>query len=348
MKQNWNLCLDVCYLVFKCKNKYKKFKYFKLNTQSMIVTTFGGGTGSFHLLLALKRLKDVKINAVVSVIDNGGSTGVLRTLYGIIPPGDIRNCLVALSEDTAIWNKLFNYRFDKKLNSHSLGNLILTALTKIYGSFEEGLYAAHKILRIGEHKVMPVTLNDTHLCVEFENGKVLKGEVEIRTYMCKNRSEKIKKFFLESPTQIYPNPEVIAAIRESDFIIFGPGSLYTSILPNFLVPYVSKFINESKAKKIFISNIMTEPGETSGFSVEDCVRVIERYANLDYIVINSSKPSEEILKKYQKENQELMITKTNDDRYFFVDLLNERDILRHDPVKLSRILEWLFIKDVEV
>ena len=311
----------------------------------MIVTTFGGGTGSFHLLLALKRLEDVKINAVVSVTDNGGSTGILRTLYGIIPPGDIRNCLVALSDDTVVWNQLFNYRFDTKLNDHSLGNLILTALTKIYGSFEEALDVAHKILGISNHRVIPVTLNDAHLCVEFENGKVLKGEVEIRTYLYENRSEKIKKFFLESPTPIYPNPEVISAIKKSDFIIFGPGSLYTSILPNFLVPYVAKFINESSAKKIYIANIMTEPGETSGFTIEDCVKVLEKHVNLDYIIVNSSKPSDEILKKYKEENQELMVAKSKDPRYVFVDLLNEKDILRHDPVKLSRILDWLFIKD---
>lgn len=327
----------------------------------MKVTTIGGGSGSFHLLLSLKKIDEIKINAIVSVSDNGGSTGILRTLYGILPPGDLRNCLVSLSEDTEIWAKIFNYRFDEKLDKHSLGNLILTALTQIYGSFDIALEKAHDILGIKEHKVVPVTFNNAILCAEFKNDYVeninkkqnnnsnksiiVEGEVEIRDYALKNNL-RIKNVFLKNPETIYPNPDAIKAILDSDFIVIGPGSLYTSIIPNFLVPEITNALTKTKAKKIYVCNIMTEPGETDHFKVEDFVEEIEKYTNLDYVIVNSNKPSDEILKKYyDEEKKEFVTAKNHDKRFIFVDLLNQKDILRHDPNKLSKILNWIFIKE---
>ncbi|NIA03853.1 MAG: uridine diphosphate-N-acetylglucosamine-binding protein YvcK [Nitrospiraceae bacterium] len=314
----------------------------------MEVTTIGGGTGSFHLLVALKEIENIKINAIVSVSDNGGSTGILRTLYGILPPGDIRNCLVALSNDTKTWTKLFNYRFDEKLNKHSLGNLILTALTGITGSEEEGIKVAHEILGIKTHKVIPVTYNKTQLGTELENGVIIKGETELRK---KKGNEKIKRMFLESDSRIYPNPEALRAILNSDIIFISPGSLYSSIVPNFLVPEIKNAINRSKAKKIYIVNIMTEPGETDNFNVTDFVNVIEGYINLDYVIVNTKKPSQVLLDKYKKEGKtfvEFEDINKNDTKFVKADLLNEKDILRHDPVKLRRIIEYLMIKEVEL
>ena len=307
----------------------------------MQVTTIGGGTGSFHLLVALKRIKDVEIKAIVSVSDDGGSTGILRTLYGILPPGDIRNCLVALSKNTEIWTKLFNYRFDEKLNKHSLGNLILTALTQITGSEEEGIRKAHEILGIATHEVIPVTFEKTQLKTILEDGSEIIGETEIRT---RNIKQRIKEIALISDSKIYPNPRALNAILNSDFIIISPGSLYSSIMPNLAIPEIARAINNSKAKKVYVVNIMTEPGETDNFKASDFIRAIEDKIKLDYIIVNSKIPSKDIIEKYKKENKEIVEINTNDNRILSADLINEQNILRHDPVKLSRILEYLFIK----
>ncbi len=307
----------------------------------MQVTTIGGGTGSFHLLVALKRIKDVEIKAIVSVSDNGGSTGILRTLYGILPPGDIRNCLVALSNNTEIWTKLFNYRFDEKLNKHSLGNLILTALTQITGSEEEGIKKAHEILGIITHEVIPVTFEKTQLKAILEDGSEIIGETEIRK---RNLKQRIKEIALISDSKVYPNPRALNAILNSDFIIISPGSLYSSIMPNLAIPEIAKAINNSKAKKVYVVNIMTEPGETDNFKASDFVKAIEDKIKLDYIIVNSKIPSKDILEKYRKENKQIVEADIEDSRILSANLINEQNILRHDPIKLSRILEYLFIK----
>jgi uncharacterized cofD-like protein len=312
----------------------------------MIVTTIGGGTGSFHLLLALKRIQGVKINAVVNVSDNGGSTGILRTLYGIVPPGDVRNCLVALSEETEAWTKVFGHRFDEKLDNHSLGNLILTGLTQIYGSFDEALEKAHSILGIKEHKVIPVTYSSTTLCVELENSKVIKGETEIKHFFSKSKPRPgAKRFFIEEAGEIFPNPDAIRAIFDSEFIILGPGSLYSSIISNLLVPEISSSINKSKGKKIFVSNIMTEPGEMENDSVEALLTEIEKFVKPDTILVNSKMPSRQLLESYELENKHVVKANEKDRRHVLADLINEKQILRHDPIKLSRALGWIFMKE---
>ncbi|HDP73721.1 MAG TPA: YvcK family protein [Candidatus Woesearchaeota archaeon] len=310
----------------------------------MIVTSIGGGTGSFHLLLALKRIPDVRINAIVNVSDNGGSTGILRTLYGIVPPGDVRNCLVALSEETEAWTKVFGHRFDEKLDNHSLGNLILTGLAQIYGSFDEALEKAHSILGIKEHKVIPVTYSSTTLCAELGNGKVIKGETEIRSFLLGSK-QGAKRFFIEEVDQIFPNPDAIRAIRDSDFLILGPGSLYSSLISNLLVPEIASSVKSSRAKKILVSNIMTEPGEMENETVEAILDEVEKFVKPDIVLINSKKPSLHLLENYRLEKKNALKAVKKDTRYIMADLINEKQILRHDPIKLSRILGWIFMRN---
>ncbi|MEM4396092.1 MAG: YvcK family protein [Candidatus Woesearchaeota archaeon] len=304
------------------------------------VTTIGGGSGSFQTLLALKKIENVNISAIVAMSDNGGSTGLLRTLYGILPPGDVRNCLVALSEESYIWSKIFSYRFDEKLSSHNLGNLILTALTDYYGSFEKALEEAHKILNV-KHKVIPITYSCIDLKAEFEDGKTLIGEREIFDYC---RTSKIRKIEIYSKEKnLFPNPKTIKAIRESDFIVIGPGSFYSSILSNVVFPEIADEIKTSNSIKIFILNIVNDL-ETKDFKLSDYIKNLEKHIHLDYIIVNSTIPNEKILFQYKKEGKEIPEIDIEDERIIFADLINSDNLLRHDPEKLSRLLEWLFLK----
>ncbi len=307
------------------------------------VTTIGGGTGSFHLLLALNKIEELNISSVVSVSDDGGSTGKLRTLYGILPPGDIRNCLVALSDDVKTWTKLFNYRFDEKLERHSLGNLILTALNGMEGSFEKGLKEAHKILNINRHEVVPVTYEKTKFNGKFKN-KVISGEEKFTKYKFEN-NEKVRSLFLKNENgskRIKANPKAIQKILESDYIFVGPGSLYTSILVNLLIKDISKAINKSNAKVIYISNIMNGL-ETIDYKLKDYVDKIEKHIKIDKILMNNKIPKEEILKRYKNEEKKEMVKGNNDKRIIKYDILNEDNILRHDPEKLSKALHWIIL-----
>ncbi len=316
-------------------------------TNEINVATIGGGSGSFQVLLALKKIPNVKISAIVSMSDNGGSTGILRTMYGILPPGDVRNCLVALSNDVSKWVKVFNYRFDEKLNKHSLGNLILTALTHIHNSFEDALKTAHEMLNITDHQVLPITYTKTNLKAKFEDGEIIIGESQITEYAYKTKQH-IKELYLTSDSEIIPNPKAIEAIINADFIIFGPGSLYTSVLPNLIVPGVKEALKKSKAKKILIVNIMSD-AETYKFKASDFINVIEKYVKLDCIIINSKRPSVEMLKKYEGELKYFVENDVNDKnkdthlKIISADILNEDHILRHDDKKLSRVLHWIFI-----
>lgn len=304
------------------------------------VTTIGGGSGSFQTLLALKKIENINISAIVAMSDNGGSTGLLRTLYGILPPGDIRNCLVALSEESQIWSKIFSYRFDEKLSSHNLGNLILTALTDYFGSFEKALEEAHKILNV-KHKVIPITYSNIDLKAVFEDGKTLLGEREIFEYCKHSKIKKIEIFSKEK--NLFPNPKAIKAIRESDFIIIGPGSFYSSILSNIIFPYIADEIKSSSSIKIFILNIVNDL-ETKDFKLSDYLAILEEYIPIDYIIVNSTIPDENILLKYRNEGKEIPTIDIDDERIIFSDLINNDNLLRHDPEKLSRLLEWLFLK----
>lgn len=305
------------------------------------IVTIGGGTGTFVVLSALKSF-DFNLSAVVSMCDDGGSTGKLRDDYGVLPPGDIRRSLIALSSATKSLRKLFDFRFKGgDLDGHNFGNIFLTALEKTEGTFYQAVTAASEVLNV-KGRVIPVTLNNVRLNAELENGKIISKETNID--IPKHNPElKIKNIFLQPVAKA--NPDAIKAIKKADLIIIGPGDLYTSVLPNFLVSGVAKAIRFSKARKIFICNLMTKNGETNKFSVIDFLSAVERYLGKDVVdnfLVNSKKPGGVRLKRYAEEGAQLValpadyknyLNKTN---ILKADLLTKSGLIRHDPKKLGR------------
>lgn len=308
------------------------------------VVVIGGGTGVYTVLTGLKKYP-YNLSAVVSMADDGGSTGVLREEFGTLPPGDIRRALVALSAtDNETVSKLFNYRFKGKgtLSGHSMGNLLLTALEKITGSFEGAVQEAVKILNV-EGKVIPVTLKDTYLYAQLEDGEVIKGETNIDVPK-HDGSKRITKLFLKP--EVSANPDAVSAILEADYIILGPGDLYTSILPNLITKDIVKALNKTKAKVIYVVNIMTKFGETYNFRASDFVHVLQDHLGstiIDYCVVNTEKPTGEILKRYEKDHEEPVLF---DNEYFennkikviSGEYLRKGKFLRHNPQKLAKDL----------
>lgn len=307
------------------------------------IVVIGGGTGIFSVLTGLRKHFD-NIVSIVTMADDGGSTGILREDFGILPPGDVRRSLIALSEtDDKILSGLFSYRFKegKGLVGHSFGNLMLTALERITGDFEKAIKEAEKILRVNG-EVVPVTLDKSHLCAELENGKIIKGESNIDTPVHDGRI-KIKKTWLLSPAKI--NPRAKKAILEADIIIIGPGDLYTSILPNILVGGVPEALQKTKGVVVYISNLMTKHGETNGFAAHDFLETIEKYllkGTIDYFLVNSKKPSSSRLKKYATHHSAFVALdhgKFNGKPILIVgDLLRSHGFIRHDPEKTARIV----------
>lgn len=310
------------------------------------VVVIGGGTGVFNVLSGLKEYP-YNLAAIVSMADDGGSTGVLREEFGILPPGDIRRVLVALSNtDNKILSQLFNFRFEegKLLKGHSMGNLLLTALERITGSFDKALKQAVKILNV-KGKVIPVTLQQTRLYAELENGKVIKGEsnIDIPKH---DGNLKIKRIFLKP--EVAANPDAIRAINNADVIILGPGDLYTSVLPNLIVDKLFSHIRSSRAKKIYVVNIMTKFGETNNFKASDFVSVVDNCLGkgvLDYIVINIQKPVGNVLKRYLLERDQIVeFDKKNFDNEIKIvtgRFLRRGQFLRHDPKKLATSLSQI-------
>lgn len=311
-----------------------------------IITIIGGGTGVFTVLTGLQNYP-VELNAIISMADDGGSTGVLREEFGVLPPGDIRRTLVALSHsDKKILSNLFNYRFDHGcLKGHTFGNIMLTALEKITGNFESAIKEAGKILGV-KGRVIPVTLNNIKLCAKLEDGSIIHGETNIDVPK-HNANLKINEVFLLPKAKI--NPAAAHAIRASDMIVIGPGDLYTSILPNLIVSDVRSAIKKSKAKKIYIVNVMTKFGETNHFTAADFINTMEKYLGknvLNYVIINTSKPEKTRLNKYKKESAEFVEVGNLSTKpiTIFGDFIRSRGFLRHDPNKLSKILSRLLKK----
>ena len=245
----------------------------------------GGGTGLSTLFRGLRN-RDIEISGIISVTDDGGSSGRLREGYGILPPGDFRNCLVAMSDTEPLLQKLFQHRFDgeSELSGHSFGNLFILAMEKITGSFEKALEESCKILNV-KGSLLPSTLDQINLTVEMKDGTTIEGESNIQY----NKSG-INNIFLNPNTPI-PNPKAQLALTESDYIILGPGSLYTSIIPNLLVPKIVDSLRGSKAKKIYVCNVATQLSETDGFDVCDHIEIIQKFTgnmSLDYIIINNA------------------------------------------------------------
>lgn len=300
------------------------------------VVTIGGGTGSYTLLTGLKKY-NIDISAIVNMVDNGGSTGKLRDELGDLPVGDLRRCLIALSEETDFMRKLFTYRFGEVASGHSLGNLLLTALTDITGDLESALSEAEKLLNT-KGKVIPSTLDDINICAVLENGQVIEGETNIDVPK-HNGDYKIKEVYLKPKAFSYYKAN--EAIENADMIIIGPGDLYTSIIPNLLVKGISESIKESKAKKIYVCNIMTKYGETNNYCVHDFYEKLRGYlcCDVDVILYNSKKISSELEEKYAEQKQHPVVLngkEINEVELIGEDLLSETDIARHDPQKLGR------------
>jgi len=312
----------------------------------------GGGTGLPMVLQGLKTFTR-NLAAIVTVTDSGRSSGMLRRDLGVLPPGDARNCLVALSSSTKAGRQLYEllqYRFDNGgLAGMSFGNLFLAALEKITGSFEQALRAASEILAI-EGKVIPSTLSDTHLCAVLEDGTIVREEFNVRV---PNKSP-IAHVYLE-PDDASATEEATEEIEQADAIVIGPGSLYTSVITNLLVRGITRAIRRSDARLIYICNIVTQPGQTDGYSAADHVRAIIKYlgeGTLDYVLVNSHVPPPEVFERYRESGAELLVA---DDALrdlgpevieadLVEDLKDQRvlwekqDLLRHDPEKLAHVV----------
>ncbi|MBS5788517.1 MAG: YvcK family protein [Clostridioides difficile] len=295
------------------KAKREKIKLFTRSTTECYdptVVVIGGGTGQSVFLRGLKH-NTQNITAVVTVSDDGGGSGVLREDLGMLPPGDIRNCLLALANIEPTMNEIMQYRFsDGQLKGQSFGNLFLAAMNGLYGNFETAVYKMSEIFAI-TGRVLPVTLEDVNLIAELKDGCVIKGE-SIIPKEAKARKTSIYKISLE-PADVKPLKDVINSIYESDIIVIGPGSLYTSIIPNLLIDDVVKAIKASSAPKVYISNIMTQPGETDGYNVLDHVKAIEKHAGsniIDYVIVNNEKLPNKVLNLYKHDGaQQVLLDK---------------------------------------
>lgn len=242
--------------------------------QTCNITTIGGGTGSTNVLLGLKHLEHANLAAIVTSSDSGGSTGELRDEFGILPPGDARRAIAALAKDTERVRRMFEHRFEKsRMKGHTIGNLLLTGLAEMTGNFEEAVDVLSVMFDV-RGKVIPVTLDDTQLCVELVDGQKIVGETNIDVPK-HDGSIRIKRAYLTGGGAL--NPRAKEAIIHSDIIVIGPGDLYTSIVPNLLATGMKEALGKSKAKVIYVCNIMTKHGETNGFEVQDFVDVVEQY-----------------------------------------------------------------------
>ena len=319
-----------------------------------LVSVIGGGTGTYVVLQALKNL-NLEIKAIVSMMDSGGSTGRLRDQLGVLPPGDLRQCLVALSDAPILWRKLFLYRFEKgDLKGHNFGNIFLSALEKVAGNYQEVIETASFILKT-KGEVIPVTFEKTDLGVKFSNGKIITGEGKIDNN--KSTTKKIIKAFLTK--KVNPNPKAVLAIKKSDFIIIGPGDLYTSLIPPLLVEDISKAIKNTKAKIIFIVNLMTKSGQTTNFTATNHLETITQYLKRqpNIVLVNNGKIPKDILKWYINHSETIVknnLTKTEKLTIIEENLVDlnvyqknkadrlERSILRHNPKKLQKVLQRIF------
>jgi len=267
------------------------------------VVIIGGGTATFTLLQGLRQFPTNNI-VIVSTADDGGSTGVLRKDLGVMPYGDIRQCLMGLSYTVPALTKLFSYRFDTgSLKGHNVGNIILAALQKITGSPEGAIAESARLLNV-RGEVLFVSRQPTTLSAKLADGTAIKSEHELDEPVTKKRAP-IEKLMLTTAT---PNPRALDAIARADAIVLGPGDLYTSTFPNLLVPKIAEAIKNSKAKKIFITNIMTKLGQTDGFKASDFVREANRYLTategvsvIDTVIVNTQKPRVDIIARYRKE-----------------------------------------------
>jgi uncharacterized cofD-like protein len=326
------------------------------------IVTIGGGTGLSTLLRGLKVHVESDgpwsigaLGAIVTVTDEGGSSGVLRKEFGMLPPGDIRNCIVALAEEEQLLSRLFSYRFDtdSALKGHSLGNLLLKAMTDITGGFDEAVLAASEVLAI-RGAIIPSTLADVRIRATLADGTELIGEVAISGSPIgekpkdKPHHERIVHLSIDPPDATPPE-RAITAIRNADMIVIGPGSLYTSVLPNLAIKQIADALRDTKALRVYICNVMTQPGETDEYTAEEHLSAIIEHAGLvvDVMIINGRRPSEAILGNYLAQNQHPVLFDINAVRDlgvtpFFGDIIAEGNFVRHDSAALADTIFRLY------
>ncbi len=302
------------------------------------IVVVGGGTGLATLLRGLK-LYTMNLTAIVTVFDDGGSSGRLRRELGILPPGDIRHCLVALADAEPLMTRLLEYRFKGgALDGHAFGNLFIASLTGVTGDFELAIKEVSKVLKI-RGRVLPTTGRDVVLSAEFADGRVIDGESNITAARGQIRRVSLR------PPDVYPLPDVLEAISDADLIVIGPGSLYTSVIPNLLVHGIADAIRDAQVPCVYICNVMTQPGETDGYTAADHVRTIHAHAGgalFSYVIVNSQPPqSRTLLERYAAQGsvpvdpshgelEALGLTPVG------VPLMSEQELLRHNPIRLAR------------
>lgn len=315
-------------------------RFFKKKQKDIVV--IGGGTGTFTVLSGLKKYRNVKLSAIVSMADDGGSTGVLREEFGILPPGSVRPALVALAHSEKAVADLFNFRFEEgTLKGHNVGNLLIAAFADMYGNFEKAIDEAGKILHV-QGSVIPSTLDNARLCAELENGTIIRGETNIDIPK-HDGNLKIRRVWLDPLCRA--NPRALAAIAKADLIVIGPGDLFSSIIPNFLAQGIPEAIKKSKAKKVYVCNVMTKFGETNNFSAKTFVDTIGQYLGFlpDVAIFNTEKPSQERIKKYEKEGAQFVGWQKRDFKEKRLKIiagsfLRATGFIRHDPHTLAHTL----------
>ena len=318
------------------------------------IVALGGGTGLSALLRGLKehvvRRGDqhptfkrpvTDLAAIVTVTDDGGSSGRLRRENRILPPGDIRNCMVALANDEALLSRLFQYRFNagRGLSGHNFGNLFLAALTHVTGDFSEAVRVSAKVLAI-RGRIFPSTLSNVHLVAKLADGKRVQGETRI------SRSRVPIRRIELNPRRVRPLPMAIEAIQQADIILMGPGSLYTSIIPNLLIPEIADAIARSKSPRVYIANLMTQPGETTHYALSDHLRAIKHHVDrpvLDVVVANRQSISPEVARRYRRQGAEPVFVDRDNllklkVRLITGNLVEEHGVLRHNSPRLARLL----------
>jgi uncharacterized cofD-like protein len=307
------------------------------------IVAIGGGTGLSTLLRSLKHHSS-NITAIVTVADDGGSSGRLRREMGVLPPGDFRNCLAALADDESLTTQLFQYRFtpaQKDLDGHALGNLFITAMADIAGSFEQALIESSRVLAI-TGRIVPSTLSDVTLCAEVRKGsdvQQIEGESNITHF-----GGSIERVFLK-PDRIRAYPETIRAILDADLIVMGPGSLYTSVLPNLLIDAMPEALRASRAIKMYVCNVATQHGETEGYSVHDHVRALEKHIGTGVInvVLANSSVNVRWANAPAGVGEIVQLTQLGDaPRIAAADVINEAQPWRHDSAKLARAVMQIY------
>jgi uncharacterized cofD-like protein len=330
----------------------------RISVKGPKIVAIGGGTGLSTMLRGLKQYSS-NLTALVTVADDGGGSGVLREDLGMLPPGDIRNCILALADTEPIMQKLLQYRFqDGMLKGQSFGNLFLAAMDGISDSFEEAVKKMSDVLAV-TGTVLPITLDDVRLCAETDNGSVILGEYNIGHRNMEDKA-KIKRVFLNQPN-VKPLSEAIDAIMDSDIVVLGPGSLYTSIIPNILVDGVCEALQRTKAIIVYVCNVMTQPCETDGYVLSDHIRAIEKHSKkgiIDYCIVNTAPIPDDMAQRYMEDGAELVKVDTEVVEKMGIEMITgdfksvRNNLVRHDSGKLAKqiielVSDLVLSKDTE-